>query len=160
MKTHRLAILAVVLWVATAAAAAWVFVKGQTRVEVDGRTAILLSETERAAVLAEMRQLLKAVHGVVEGVSQADEAEGRKQAGQAARSAGMGMASEAGPALLVKLPLAFKQMGMSVHRDFDGLADMVTDKAPPAQVLARLAGITARCTTCHDLYRLSAERSP
>jgi len=160
VKIQRLAILAVILWVVTAAAAVWFFVKGQTKVEADGRTAILLTETERVAVLAEMRQLLKAVHGVVEGVSHGDEAEGRKQAGQAARSAGMGMATEAGPALLAKLPLAFKQMGMSVHRDFDGLADMITDKATPAQVLTRLAGITARCTTCHDLYRLSAEQSP
>lgn len=156
----RWAALAILLWIVTAVAAAWVFVKGQTRVEADGRTAILLSDSERTAVLAEMRQLLKAVHGIVDGMSRADEPEARKQAEEAARSAGMGMASEAGPALLAKLPLAFKQLGMSVHKDFDGLAGLIASPAPPPEVLARLAGITARCTTCHDLYRLSAERSP
>jgi cytochrome c556 len=71
------------------------------------------------------------------------------------------MATEAGPELLAKLPLAFKQMGMSVHRDFDGLADlMASSQPPPRDVLSRLAGITARCTTCHDLYRLPSPQVP
>ncbi len=41
------------------------------------------------------------------------------------RAAGKGMAADVSPAIMVKLPLALKQMGMSVHRDFDALADAV-----------------------------------
>jgi cytochrome c556 len=62
------------------------------------------------------------------------------------------------PAIMLKLPLPFKQMGMSVHKDMDALADAIVQKETPAQILARLSSITARCTTCHDLYRLSAGR--
>jgi len=59
---------------------------------------------------------------------------------------------------MMKLPGAFKQMGMSVHKDMDALADAIAQKETPQEVLQRLSSITARCTTCHDLYRLSAGR--
>ena len=39
------------------------------------------------------------------------------------RAVGMGMAADVEPAIMMKLPLPFKQMGMSVHRDFDAIAD-------------------------------------
>jgi hypothetical protein len=158
MKPHPLTSLALILWIVTLAAATWFFVKGQTRTEADGRTAILLAQTERVAILGEMRQLLKSVHGVIEGIGQADQAQGRKQAEQAARAAGMGMAADVNPTLMAKLPLAFKQMGMSVHKDFDVLAVAIAEGAPSSQVLNRLAGITSRCTTCHDVYRLAEEK--
>jgi cytochrome c556 len=56
---------------------------------------------------------------------------------------------------MAKLPLPFKQMGMSIHQDMDALADAVTQQEAPPQLLKRVASMTARCTTCHDLYRLS-----
>jgi cytochrome c556 len=59
---------------------------------------------------------------------------------------------------MAKLPLPFKQMGMSIHKDMDALADAIVQKETPQQILARVSSITARCTTCHDLYRLSAGR--
>jgi cytochrome c556 len=49
-------------------------------------------------------------------------------------------------------------MGMSVHQDMDRLADAIAHKEEPAKLLNRLSSITARCTTCHDLYRFSAGR--
>jgi len=61
-------------------------------------------------------------------------------------------------ALMAKLPLSFKQMGMSIHQDMDALADAIVQKETPQQILQRLSSMTARCTTCHDLYRFSAER--
>jgi cytochrome c556 len=105
-----------------------------------------------------MRLLLKAVHGVVAGLSQLEDKNSLKQAEQAARAAGMGMAVDVNPALIAKLPLPFKQMGMSVHKDFDGLADAIAEGEVAQQLISRLASITSRCTTCHDLYRLSATK--
>jgi hypothetical protein len=58
---------------------------------------------------------------------------------------------------MMKLPLPFKQMGMSVHRDFDGIADILAKGEPLANAMTRLGSITSRCTTCHDLYRFSAK---
>jgi cytochrome c556 len=109
-------------------------------------------------ILGEMRMLLKAVHGVVTGLAGQDQAADRTQMEQAARSAGMHMAEDVNPALMAKLPFPFKQMGMSIHRDMDALADAIAQKETPQQILQRLSSMTTRCTACHDMYRFSAER--
>jgi hypothetical protein len=148
----RLCVIAVVLWFITVGGLAWLFVKGWTAPGTDQRTAIVLSVSERDLILGEMRMLLKAVHGVVTGLSTADPDRQAMQA--AAKAAGMTMAADVNPAVMAKLPLAFKQMGMSIHRDMDALAEAVERKDTPQQILQRLSGMTARCTTCHDMFRL------
>jgi hypothetical protein len=146
------------LWIVTIGVAGWFFVRGWTTQGTDGRTQIVLASTERDIILGEMRMLLKAVHGVVTGLAGQDQAADRTQIEQAARSAGMHMAEDVNPALMAKLPLPFKQMGMSIHQDMDALADSVAQKETPQQILQRLSSMTARCTVCHDMYRFSAER--
>jgi hypothetical protein len=146
------------LWIVTIAVAGWFFVKGWTAEGTDGRTQIVLAPTERDLILGEMRMLLKSVHGVVTGLAGQGQEADRTQMEQAARSAGMGMAADVNPALMAKLPLPFKQMGMSIHKDMDALADAVIQKETPQQILQRLSNMTARCTGCHDMYRFAAER--
>ncbi len=146
------------LWVVTIGIAGWFFVQGWTTQGTDGRMAIVLAPTERDLILGEMRMLLKAVHGVVTGLAGRDQEADRAQMEQAARSAGMGMAADVNPALMAKLPLPFKQMGMSIHKDMDALADAVIQKETPQQILQRLSNMTARCTGCHDMYLFAAER--
>ncbi|MEP6935626.1 MAG: hypothetical protein ABI988_17085 [Nitrospirota bacterium] len=146
------------LWIVTIGVAGWFFVQGWTTEGTDGRMQIGLAPAERDLILGEMRMLLKAVHGVVTGLAGQDQEADRTQMEQAARSAGMGMAADVNPALLAKLPLPFKQMGMSIHKDMDALADAIVNKETPQQILQRLSNMTARCTTCHDLYRFAAER--
>lgn len=149
----QMGVVAVLLWVVTVAGAGWFFVKGWTVKGTDGRMEISLAPSERDLILGEMRQLLKAVHGVVTGVAGQDQVADRQQIEQAARAAGMGMAVDVNPAIMAKLPLSFKQMGMSIHRDMDALADAVANKETSQQILQRLSSMTARCTTCHDMYR-------
>ena len=146
------------LWIVTIAVAGWFFVQGWTTESTDGRTQIMLAPAERDLILGEMRLLLKAVHGVVTGLAGQDQEADRTQIEQAARSAGMAMAADVNPALVAKLPLPFKQMGMSIHKDMDALADAVVQKESSQQILQRLSNMTARCTTCHDVYRFSVER--
>jgi hypothetical protein len=148
------------LWIVTIGVAGWFFVQGWTTQGTDGRMQIVLAPTERDLILGEMRMLLKAVHGVVTGLAVQNQEADRAQIEQAARSAGMAMAADVNPALMAKLPLPFKQMGMSIHKDMDALADAIVQKETPQQILQRLSSMTARCTTCHDLYRFSAERNP
>jgi hypothetical protein len=145
------------LWATTIIALGWLFVKGWTTPGNDRRTEILLAPAERDQILVEMRDLLKAVGGVISGLS--DPEQRRVEVEQAARSAGMHMAADVNPVLMAKLPLAFKQMGMSVHRDMDGLAEAVAQGESAPQILNRLSSITARCTTCHDLYRFAADNT-
>lgn len=154
MPSRTLCLVVFALWVVTIAAAGWFLVKGWTTTGSDGRTEIMLTPAERDQILAEMRQLLKAVDGVVRELG---ELQGNlKPAEQAARAAGMQMAADTSPAIMAKLPLPFKQMGMSIHKDMDALADAIAQKEPPQQILQRVSSMTARCTTCHDLYRFAA----
>jgi hypothetical protein len=146
------------LWIATIGAAGWFFVQGWTTQGTDGRMQIVLAQAERDLILGEMRMLLKAVHGVVTGLADLDQEAGRMQMEQSARSAGMAMAADVNPALMAKLPLPFKQMGMSIHHDMDALADAIARKETQQQILQRLSSMTARCTTCHDMYRFEASR--
>jgi hypothetical protein len=127
---------------------AWLFVKGWTTKGSDNRTEIVLAAAERDQILGEMRQLLRAVDGVVRGLG-APEPE-RKLIEEAAGAVGMKMAADTRPAIMAKLPLPFKQMGMSIHTDMDALADATTQNETPQQIVQRLSSMTARCTACHD----------
>jgi hypothetical protein len=146
----------VVLWIVTVVAGGWLFVRGWTTTGSDGRTEILLAGAERDQILGEMRQLLKSVDGIVRGLGAAEL--DRKLIQEAARAAGMSMAADVDPAIMVKLPLPFKQMGMSIHKDMDALADAIARNETSQQILQRLSSMTARCTACHDMYRFSVEQ--
>jgi len=151
---RKLCVLSVLLWLVTVAAGGWLFVKGWTTTGSDGRVEILLAPVERDLILAEMRQLLKAVDGVLRGLG---ESPPDLQAMQGAvRAAGMDMAADVEPAIMAKLPLPFKQMGMSIHSDMDALADAIARQETPQQILRRVSSMTARCTACHDMYRFKA----
>ncbi len=127
---------------------------GTTTPTADARTALHLAPNERDFILTEMRQLLRAVHGVVAGESDPDQTRGYAQAAAAARSAGMVMAVDDNPRLMLKLPFPMKQLGMSVHRDFEELADTITHGATSQDILQHLLKITNRCLACHEMYQL------
>jgi len=145
-----------VLWILTVTVLGWSFIKGWTAEGSDRRTEILLAAAERDQILAEMRLLLKAVDGIVRGLGESQPDLLAMQG--VARAAGMEMAADVDPAIMVKLPLPFKQMGMSIHSDMDALADAITRNETSQQILQRLSNMTARCTACHDMYRFSAGR--
>ncbi len=147
---NKLASIAIALWLMTVAVLGFFFVRGWTSETTDQRIAIHLAPAERDLVLGEMRQMLHSVHNLVTGLSAGDP----KIMEQAARASGMAMAADVNPILVAKLPLAFKQQGMSVHRDFDALADTIARGADQATVLRDFTGITARCVGCHTAYRL------
>jgi hypothetical protein len=69
-KGHTLCRVMVGLWIVTLAVAGWVFVAGWTKPGTDGRQEIRLAPAERDHILAEMRQLFKAVDGVVRGLGE------------------------------------------------------------------------------------------
>lgn len=124
----------------------------QAQEKVDLRTDLHLPSKGRDKVLAEMRQLLKASFGVISGLSTGN----MKQVEQGARSGGMGIAADMDPAIMNKLPTVFREMGMSVHRDFDALADGVVQGESTQQILTRLSSLMSHCVACHEQYRLHA----
>jgi len=145
---------AVILWVATLGVGGWFFVKGVTKTGSDGREEIILAAAERDQILAEMRSLLKAVDGLIRGLGEPNPDPRQMEA--TARAVGMNMAADVEPTIMAKLPLPFKQMGMSIHKDMDALADAIVRHETPQQILQRVSSMTARCTACHDMYRFKA----
>lgn len=152
MKINKLAIVALLLWLATIAVFSWFFVRGNTTTGTDGRTAIVLAPAERGLILSEMRGLLGGVHGILDGLNRNDP----QQVANAARAVGMAAAADVNPALMAKLPLPFKRLGMSVHSDMDALAAAAENGKPPKELQGMLTGTLAKCVSCHSSWQLKA----
>lgn len=153
MKSNKIAIFAILLWVISAAVFITFFVRGNTVSGTDNRTAIVLKAGERELVLSEMRGLLATTQGVLEGLNQND----MKRVAQAAQASGMAAAADVNPALMAKLPLPFKSLGMSVHHDMDDLAKAAAEGKPAAELQKQLANTLAKCVACHSAWQLKAE---
>lgn len=146
----RLGMIALALWVATAAAVGFLFVHGRTAPGSDGRTAVLLQNGERDFVLTEMRSLLTAVRTIIVALAAGDTA----KVAQAARAVGMAEAHDRAPALLAKLPLDFKKLAMNLHGGFDALAAAAEAGEPMPALHGRLVEQLDRCITCHESFRI------
>ena len=146
-----LAIIAVLLRVIAAMAYTFL-VAGKTVTAEDRRSAIVLEPAERSLVLTEMRGFLTAVQAITEAVTRND------ATAIAAAARPMGMAAAAGvPATLAaKLPLEFKQLGHSVHEDFDRLALDADALGDVKHAHAQLSETLKKCVACHALYQIMA----
>lgn len=150
MKSNKIASFALLLWVATIAVFAWFFIRGNTSAGTDGRTAVLLQSAERDLVLTEMRGMLSSTQGILEGANQGDV----KRIIQASRAAGMSAAADVNPALMAKLPLEFKTLGMSVHHDMDEIAKAAEGGAPMPEILKMTSSTLTKCVACHSAWQL------
>lgn len=153
MKSNKIALLAILLWVVTIAVFAWFFVRGSTVAGTDNRTAVVLKANERNLVLQEMRGMLSATHGILEGINQND----MNRVGKSARSAGMAAAADVNPALMARLPLPFKTLGMGVHQDMDELAKAAENGKPAPELMKMLSDTLSKCVACHAAWQLEAE---
>ena len=154
MKFSKLALIAIALWFATIATFAVFFVRGNTAPGTDNRTAVVLAPAERDLILSEMRGFLAGVQSILDGLNRSD----MKQVASAARAIGMQSAVDVNPALMAKLPLPLKQLGMSVHRDMDELADAAAAGKPAAELQSRLANTLSKCVACHSAWQLAPAR--
>lgn len=158
MKSNKIAVIAIMLWAATIAAFAWFFIRGNTATGTDGRTAVVLEAGERDLVLREMRGLLSATQGIMEGIVQGD----MKQVAQSSRAAGMAAAAKVDIplSLMAKLPLPFKTLGMSVHRNMDDIAVAAESGKPAPELLKMLSGTLSQCVACHAGFQLKTGNAP
>jgi hypothetical protein len=154
MKSNKVALTAVFLWVVTIAVFAWFFIRGNTVAGTDSRTAVVLGAEERNLILAEMRGLLAGTHDILEGINHND----LKQVAQAARSIGMESAADVKPVLMAKLPMPFKQQGMSVHHAMDDLAQAAESGKPTQELQAMLTDTLSKCVACHASWQIKANQ--
>lgn len=104
------------------------------QVSVDNRSKLNLTPRERAEFLAEMRQMLGSIQGIMQGIGDAD----RNRIADAARA---------------KLPHSFKKIGGPTHMMFEELA--IRAETDDMDMLSRDAGkLMNQCMTCHAMFRV------
>ncbi len=146
-------LLSLVLAIGLVAMAYTFLVAGTTEPHADGRTVVLLSADERNKVLGEMRGLLETVQGITLAAIDGD----MEEVQGLATAVGMAAASGESPALIRKLPLEFKTLGLGTHQAFDDLATLATVTNDPLEILGEMGKVMGNCTSCHAGYRLGIE---
>lgn len=152
MNARNFAVAAIILWLVTIATLATMFVRGNTTAGSDNRTAVMLNGSERDLILSEMRGLLAGTQLILDGINRND----MKQVEEASRAIGMGSAADVNPGLIAKLPLPFKQLGMSVHHDMDDLAAAAKAGKPAVEIQGLLTNTLSKCVACHAAWQLKA----
>ena len=145
----KIAIISFALWIASFG---FIFykIKYGSAVMVDKRMEISLLPEERQLILGEMRSLLVGLKGIVQGLSTED----FEQVKKSAIGNGMGMAQDVNPALIAKLPMSFKAMGMGVHKSFDELAAKIPG-VTSKEILKEVDVIMSSCVACHSAFKIT-----
>jgi hypothetical protein len=119
---------------------------------MDGRAVLELAPGERAMILEEMRLFLGGVQAMTDALGKKD----MQTAANAARGMGQKMVHEVPPALRAKLPLEFRQLGFSVHRDFDQIALDAESLKDVSHTLGQLSSTLQKCVSCHAVYQIQS----
>jgi hypothetical protein len=116
----------------------------------DDRVVLSLTPGERAVILEEMRMFLHGVQKMTGAMGKQD----MPAVAGAARDMGQKMVHEVPPALREKLPMAFRQLGFSVHRDFDQIALDADSMKDVSFSLNQLSAVLQKCVSCHATYQI------
>jgi len=153
MKTNKTGLIAILLWAGLILVLGIRFVKGSTEKTADGRTAIIITDSEKTMILGEMRQLLQAVQGVVNGLDKND----AKAITDAALGGGTAIMIDHNPELMMKLPLEFKGQGIAVHKYFDKIGEEAKNGAKKEKILSMLNTQLQNCIACHAAYQFKTK---
>lgn len=117
--------------------------------DADGRMDLGLTLEERVEFLAEMRQMLASVQGILQGSGTED----RDRIAAAARLSGNRMAPATPDSVREKLPQSFRDIGGPTHLQFEELA--VRAETDEMDSLARFtAELMNQCVACHAVFRV------
>lgn len=151
MRNNKAALIAIALWGITVGIVALMAVRGQTEPAADGRTAVILNAAERDHILGEMRGML----GTIQTIIGAMAGNNVEEAARAAAQSGLAKMQHEDPALILKLPLDFKQLGRATHQGFDEIA--LTAAQGNEALLKRLDQQLSLCIACHENYKFMTE---
>jgi hypothetical protein len=119
---------------------------------VDDRAVLQLTPGERAMILEEMRLFLSGVQVMTDALGKKD----MQAAANAARGMGQKMMHEVPPALRAKLPVGFRQLGFSVHNEFDQIALDAESIKDVSHSLGQLSATLQKCVACHTVYQIQS----
>lgn|GEM_PF-4473671 len=124
---------------------------------LDEREVLPFNQMQRAHVLKEMRNLLTASQGIVEGLAKED----MKAVAEAAAAVGMqAMHTVEKKENMKRLkmrqsaPPEFMKLGMGVHKAMDEIAQMAKDGKPAKDIQLKLAETMNACIACHNAYQI------
>ncbi|HUW27585.1 MAG TPA: hypothetical protein VMV97_03145 [Sulfuriferula sp.] len=116
----------------------------------DKRVVLTLTPEERAMILEEMRGFLSGVQVMTGALGKKD----MQATADAARGMGQKMVHEVPPALRAKLPPEFRQLGFSVHSEFDQIAMDAESMKDVSFSLGQLSATLQKCVACHSVYQI------
>ena len=115
----------------------------------DSRVDLKLTPEERAVFLADMRNMLASVQGIMQGIGESD----REWIAAAARESGNRMARATPASIRAKTTQAFRDIGGPTHMMFEELA--VRAETDDMDSLARdTANLMNQCMACHAAFRV------
>lgn len=118
--------------------------------KTDNRISLGLTPSEKAEFLAEMRQMLSSIQGVIAGIG----SNNPEQIIKAARYSGNRMARATPKSIKKKTPLSFKEIGGPTHMMFEEL--VVRAETDEMEDLAEFTGeLMKQCLACHSMFKVS-----
>ncbi|MCB1774515.1 MAG: hypothetical protein KDI88_12930 [Gammaproteobacteria bacterium] len=117
---------------------------------LDTRTDLKLTEPEAVEFLAEMRNMLASIQGIVMGIGTDD----RELIVRSARQSGNRMARNTPESVRKKLPQSFKALGGPTHLMFEELA--IRAETDDMEALAEFTGeLLTQCLSCHSQFKVN-----
>jgi hypothetical protein len=120
------------------------------------RERVALAQMERDKILAEMREMMVSLNGILEGIASDD----IDKIERSARTSGKLMAERRDPQILSGLPENYRQLVSRTHQSFDKLAEMMKPGKAADEALSGLVEITRSCVACHRSYRFEQPVMP
>lgn len=124
---------------------------------LDRREILPLNQMQRESVLAEMRGLLIASQGVIEGLA-LDDMQMVQDAANAASMKANGTVENKQNMKRLRmgqvLPPEFRQMGQGTHMAFSEIAQMAADGKPAKDIQLKLVDTMNTCVACHSAYQI------
>ncbi len=117
-------------------------------VNQDNRFNLGFTESEKAELLSEMRQMLTSIQGIIAGIGEED----RELIIKSARYSGNRMARGTSESIKNKTPQAFKDIGGPTHMMFEEL--VIRAETDDMETLASFTGeLMKQCLACHSLFK-------
>lgn len=115
----------------------------------DSRIDLGFTPAESAVFLADMRNMLASIQGVMQGIGENN----RAAIAAAARQSGNRMARATPASIRAKVPNSFKAIGGPTHLAFEDIA--LRAETDEMDALARqTAELMQQCAACHALFRV------
>jgi hypothetical protein len=116
--------------------------------QADPRYNLGLQGADKVQFLAEMRQMLASIQGVLEGIAEED----REKIKAAARYSGNRMARATPDSVRSRLPQGFREIGGPTHLMFEELV-IRADTDEMEDLVEFASDLMKQCLACHARYR-------